>query len=183
MQNLDKIFWITFLLVGFDIIFLKLMFSFYHYLGITINRKIIKIKPDKTIKDICVYLGISEDLVYKVYGNNKLIFRSKFSYMRLRSIIYNLSIIKGDIKIVDNNAIITQRLNLTTVYFILMWITLAIVAPIDLLGYILAVISILIFILIAIVTNIDSVKKINDICKSIETHINQEHAKSQWPDH
>lgn len=84
---------VTSLFIFLDFLILKLMISFYFSIGIPMLKKQIQIKPDRTIEDIGIYIGISDYLVYKKVSKNKLIFRNKFTYNTLYKLIGMLSVI------------------------------------------------------------------------------------------
>lgn len=165
------------ILFWLDIILLKFMPGFYASVGIPLLRREIKVRPDVTLADIGVYIGIQEDLIYKKYRNT-LVFRSKFTYRTFRSIYVASSIIKGDIIVFEGTAVITQRLNMTAIFMCFFILSIFFRYKIDLFGCVLAII----ISLIVFVMNFGQKIKMKEVCNSIERNVNYEKIKSNWPD-
>lgn len=161
-----------------DLLLLKVMPKFYFSIGVPIYKGTVEIKKDKTLNDIGTYVGISENLVYKI-RNSKLLFRTKFTYSNLYRIGV-LSIIKGEIKLIEGKARIIQRMNLTTLYIALLMIFILITEKIDMIGYIILVVLFLITIVFHLAKN----GQIEEIRKDIETSLNEDKKKSlsSWGD-
>lgn len=155
-----------------DLFLLKVMPKFYFSIGIPIYNGVVEIKGNKTLKEIGAYVAASGDLVYKI-SNSKLIFRTKFTLLNLYTIGF-LSIIKGDIKLFEGKAHIIQRVNLTTIYFFILMIFVCVTEKIDIIGYIILAV----FILIAFVSHLTKIRQIKEVRGNIETHINREMIKS-----
>ena len=165
------------ILMLLDIGLLKVMFKLYFFIGIPIFKKKLRINKNKTIQDIAVYLGTSEGFVYKVVGN-QLIFRTKFTFSNMYRGLRFMSIIKGNIIIRNDIAYITQRLNLSTLYAYLIIFDFCIFSKIDILEYVLLGVVIVFNIFYIIAAN----SRVQTICITIKTYINEERVKNGWGD-
>lgn len=173
-----KVFMIVSILILIDLLFLKVMPKFYIKIGIPIYKSTIPINKSRSLKDIGVYMGISENFMYKIL-DNILLYRTKFSYSILCRRFGFLSIVKGEITLQDNNAKIVQRINLTTVFFAFLLAYIIIIEKIDVLGYIFLGVILLIIFLAHLVKNV----QIAEVVKDAETYMNQERkSKSKWGD-
>lgn len=173
-----KVFIFMSVLCLIDLILLKIMPRFYFRIGIPIYKSIIDIKQNKTLNDIGVYMGISEEIVYKI-RNNTLLFRTRFTYSNLYKGTGFLSIIKGEIKMNDNKAYIVQRINLTTLYSSLFILYILITKEIGFVGYI----FLGIILIISILYHLVRITQIEKIRNDAETYLNEEKKlHSRWGD-
>lgn len=169
-ETMQELF-ITCLFVGIDMLLLLFMVNFHFYLGIPIFKKSVDIVPHASVEDIG--FDMSDKIVYKI-TRGRLLFRSQFTYFNLYTIRF-LSIIKGDVRIVGDKAIITQRANLTTVYMIGLCIYLVITKDVDLLSYIFLG---MVCIFTAIFYYMQN-KKLSKLCSKMEVYMKEEDRRRQ----
>jgi hypothetical protein len=140
--------------------------KFYFNIGIPIYNETIEIKSGKGIDDVGVFVGLADKLKYKTDGDT-LLYRSKFSLINLYTIGF-VSIIKGTLCLENNKLKIVQRMNLTTVYLILLMIYILFTQNIDLMGNLISIAVIVLILLFYTVRN----KEIREIQNEIETKMN-----------
>lgn len=147
-----------------DLFLLIAMPKFYIKLGIPIYKRSIQLQEGsvKVLDKVKIFFSIFDKLVYKA-DSDLILFRTKFSYSTLYSIRF-LSIIKGEVRLVDGRINIIQRMNLTTVYVIFLVIFTFITEKIKLIGYFVAVVVLIIGYIFHVIKN----EEINNLSKYIE---------------
>jgi hypothetical protein len=147
-----------------DFVLLALMPKFYLGIGIPFYKGSFILKEDRTLEDIGDFIEKGTEYIYKIC-DNKLFFRTEFTYSLFLREILILSIIKGDIKIKANKGYIVQRINLTTLYTALLLLYIFITYNVHFVGYILLVVGIfgVIFLHRARYTQIDEIRKMAQV--------------------
>ncbi|MDF2537318.1 MAG: hypothetical protein K0S76_339 [Herbinix sp.] len=148
-------------LIILDFSLLTFMVHSYFYIGIPIFIRKFVISSKRNLEDIGLYVDRSGYLVYKIYDRD-LIFRSEFSISSLRG-LRCLAVIKGDIKIVNSRAIITQRINLSTIYINFLIFIFFISLGFNVVGYFYIGVILLVTLSMVFLQN----RNINEVCKCI----------------
>lgn len=152
-----------------DILILKLMPKFYFYIGIPIYRKELVSNKQIDIERIAVYVGLTENLVY-IIKKNTILFRSKFNYFNMYRLGI-ISMVKGSLEVKDKKIVITQRINLTTIYVFVLIICTLVLNKIDTFGWVFAVVIVGLMVISNMLKNVvmDNIKSeilnryINDV--------------------
>lgn len=104
-------------LVFIDFILLLIMPKFYFKIGIPIYKRSAVLSKKVSLRDLGNYFGFTEKYVYKVKGDT-ILFRTNISNSGFRKTSI-LSIVKGEAKINNDEINIIQRINLSTLYLII----------------------------------------------------------------
>lgn len=164
---------ITVILFIIDLLLLTFMVHFNFFIGIPIFKRKFMINSKKSLEDMGTYVDQNKHLVYKI-SDKDIIFRSEFKFaffwLYLVRIFQLFSIIKGDIKIVNGRAIVTQRISLSSIFYICFAIYGSISATIYIKGYVYFSIVLLLLIIFLIYRKQNA--RINEVCNNIIKYMN-----------
>jgi len=142
--------------------------KFYIQLGIPMYKGKIILRENRTMEDIYDYFDRYDHLICKG-DKDKLYFRTRFTYAIIYRGIAFLSIIKGELKVTDHKITIIQRINLTTLFAVLVGIYVFITYDVHVIGYIFAGY----FTLFTILFHRARYKQIDEVRKETQIYLNQ----------